>query len=176
MKNKNTEGSRGNIVLIGMPASGKSTLGVLLAKTLGMNFLDTDLLMQRKEEMLLQDIVDERGIEGFLSIEEEILKDLNVEATVISTGGSAVYSQDGMKNLKSLGKIIYIKVDFPTIDERLHNIKSRGVVLGEKQTLEDLYNERCPLYEEWAHVVFESQGRTVEECVEELQRGSFKNA
>lgn len=144
-----------NVILIGMPSSGKSTLGVLLAKMLGYDFLDTDLLIQRRTGKKLQQLLDEDGREAFLAAEEETLLSVRARRTVIATGGSAVYSAAGMAHLKKEGKTVYLKLPFRLIRRRLSNLSTRGVVLAPGQTLEMLFRERCALYEKYADLVFE---------------------
>lgn len=157
-----------NLILIGMPACGKSTVGVVLAKTMGMKFVDTDLLIQEKEGILLQDIINEKGNDYFKKVEEYVLRSVDVENTVISTGGSAVYYPKAIKHFKKKGKIVYIKVPFDTIETRLDNITTRGVTLAPGQTLKDLYNKRVPLYEENADIIVETEGLTVEQTIERI--------
>ena len=157
-----------NLVLIGMPACGKSTIGVILAKTVGMHFVDTDLLIQKKEGMILQDILDTRGAEKFLEIEEAVLCGVPDEDAVISTGGSAVYSDIAMLHLKHGGKVIYLSLPLEEIEDRLKNIKTRGIAMGAGQTLADLYEKRIPLYEKYADITIKAAGLSVEECIEEI--------
>lgn len=157
-----------NLVLIGMPACGKSTIGVILAKTVGMHFVDTDLLIQKKEGMILQDILDTRGAEKFLEIEEAVLCGVPDEDAVISTGGSAVYSDIAMLHLKQSGKVIYLSLPLEEIEARLKNIKTRGIAMGTGQTLADLYEKRIPLYEKYADITIKAAGLSVEECIEEI--------
>lgn len=157
-----------NLVLIGMPACGKSTIGVILAKTVGMHFVDTDLLIQKKEGMILQDILDTRGAEKFLEIEEAVLCGVPDEDAVISTGGSAVYSDIAMLHLKQSGKVIYLSLPLEEIEARLKNIKTRGIAMGAGQTLADLYEKRIPLYEKYADITIKAAGLSVEECIEEI--------
>ena len=157
-----------NFVLIGMPACGKSTIGVVLAKTAGMNFIDTDLLIQQRENMILQDILDARGSEAFLKIEESVLCGISDENVVISTGGSAVYSEAAMAHLKETGKIIYLSLPLEEIKARLNNIKTRGIAMEVGQTLEDLYEKRIPLYKKYADITIAAEGLSVEECIEEI--------
>ena len=154
-----------NIVLIGMPASGKSTAGVILAKVLGKKFVDTDLYIQDRENKLLRDIINEKGLSGFLSIEEDVLSSLDETNAVIATGGSAVYSVEGMNHLKRIGKVVYLKVDKEELFKRLKNIRERGVVLRDGETLEEMYDERCRLYEMYADVVVAEDGSSIEETV-----------
>ena len=157
-----------NIILIGMPASGKSTAGVILAKVLGKKFVDTDLYIQDRENKLLRDIINEKGLSGFLSIEEDVLSSLDETNAVIATGGSAVYSVKGMNHLKRIGKVVYLKVGKEELFKRLKNIRERGVVLRDGETLEEMYDERCRLYEMYADVVVEEKGCSIEETVERI--------
>lgn len=155
-----------NVILIGMPGAGKSTIGVILAKVLGYQFIDTDLLIQEQENCLLKDIISKEGLDGFLEIESNINIDLNTENAVISTGGSVVYSHKAMEHLRSIGTVVYIKLSFSTIESRLGNIKKRGVVFRDGQNLESLYHERCPLYEKYAHIVVDGEGQGPEDLME----------
>lgn len=139
-----------NIVLIGMPASGKSTVGVLLAKNLGFRFLDSDLLIQEREGRLLHEIIEKEGIEGFLAIENEVNASIAADRTVIATGGSVIYGREAMAHLKKIGKVIYLKIGYDTLADRLGDYRHRGVVLPEGYTLRDLYDERTALYEQYA--------------------------
>lgn len=157
-----------NIVLIGMPGSGKSTCGVLAAKALLKNFFDTDLLLQGIEEKRLQDIIDSDGIEYFLNAEEKAILSLNINATVVATGGSVVYSEKAMKHLKNDSTIIYLHLDYDTMVNRINNISTRGVVLKNGSTLKDMYKERLPLYKKYADVILECDGNTVEQTVEAI--------
>ena len=154
-----------NIILIGMPGAGKSTLGVLLAKAMGKLFVDTDIIIQQKTKRLLQDIIDNDGTDEFLRLEEEILLTVNEENTVIATGGSAVYSEKAMEHLGKNAKIVYLHVDFDEIVKRVTNITTRGIVLKNGKTLADAFDERKPLYDKYADVVIDCTGNTVEESV-----------
>ena len=158
-----------NIILIGMPGAGKSTVGVVLAKTLGMSFTDTDLLIQRKEKMLLQEILDQKGVEGFLRAEEESVLSASCTDTVIATGGSVVYSAAAMDHLRALGKVVYLKLDYPEIEKRLNNIRTRGVILPKGQGLLDVYRQRLPLYEKYADRTVDCEGMSVEQIVGLIQ-------
>ena len=159
-----------NIILIGMPGSGKSTCGVLAAKALLKNFFDTDLLFQGLEEKRLQDIIDDDGIEYFLSAEERAILSLDINATVVATGGSVVYSDKSMEHLKKSGKVIYLHLSYDTMVDRIKNITTRGVVVKEGDSLEDMYNERLPMYQKWADVVINCDNNTVEQTVEKIVR------
>ena len=139
-----------NIVLIGMPASGKSTVGVWLAKNLGSRFIDTDLLIQEREGQLLHEIIATHGMTEFIEIENRICAELTATRAVIATGGSAVYGKDGMRNLCDIGHVIYLKISYETMVSRLGDYVNRGVVLPEGYTLADLYRERSALYEQYA--------------------------
>ena len=141
-----------NIVLIGMPGAGKSTLGVLLAKLMGYSFVDTDILMQQKYGALLGQILKKNGNSAFLKLEEETMCELETDNTVIATGGSAIYSNAGMEHLKQNSVCVYIEVPYRLLAMRLGNLKKRGVVLPEGFTLEDLYNKRVPLYQSFADI------------------------
>ncbi len=157
-----------NLILTGMPACGKSTMGVVLAKTLGMSFVDTDLLIQEEENEKLQNIIDERGMQEFLAVEERVLSSVNVENSVVSTGGSAVYSDKAMKHLKENGTVVYIKLSLEEIERRLNNIKTRGIAMKPGETLADLYALRVPLYEKYADITVETEGFSIEESIEAL--------
>ena len=154
-----------NIILIGMPASGKSTAGVVLAKVLGCDFIDTDLLVQNREGRRLEELIREKGIERFLDIECEVCRTLQAENTVIATGGSVIYREPAIRHLKELGSMAYLSVDFETLRNRLYNVMERGVVLRDGQTLEDLYRERTALYERYADIIVEEGSQTLEETV-----------
>ena len=154
-----------NIILVGMPGAGKSTLGVLLAKAMGKLFVDTDIIIQQKTKRLLQDIIDNDGTDAFLQLEEEILMSVNEENTVIATGGSAVYSEKAMEHFRKGGKIVYLHVDFAEIEKRVTNITTRGIVLKNGKSLADAFDERKPLYDKYAHITVDCTGNTVEESV-----------
>ncbi len=152
-----------NIVLIGMPGAGKSTVGVVLAKRLGYQFADSDLMIQEREGRLLHEIIEQEGDSGFLAIENDVNRSLQLEQTVIATGGSAVYGREAMEHLRAIGTVIYLKISYEELKKRLGNLKGRGVVLKEGQDLKDLYEERIPLYEKYADIVIDQDGRTIEE-------------
>lgn len=160
-----------NITLIGMPGSGKSTVGVLLAKALGYAFIDTDLLLQRQEGALLQQILDTRGLEAFLDAEEKTIRGLTCTGAVIAPGGSAVCRSGGMKRLKELGKVIYLHVPLSELVRRVDNITTRGIAMAPGQTLADVYAQREPLYRRYADAVVEvTAGAGLEETVSEVVR------
>lgn len=154
-----------NIVLIGMPAVGKSTVGVVVAKRLGYEFVDTDLLIQKQEKRLLKEIIAQEGNDGFLAIENQVNRDLDVENVVIAPGGSVVYCEEAMEHYKKTGTVVYLKVSYETINRRIQNAKSRGVVLKEGQTLKDLYEERVCLFEKYADYTICEDGLTIEETI-----------
>lgn len=164
-----------NIILIGMPACGKSVTGVVLAKTLQKGFVDTDLLIQEKERCALQSIIDEKGIRHFKETEEQVLRELDVTDTVVSTGGSAVYYPKAMEHLKKKGTVVYLKVSLTTVEKRLDNIKTRGVAMKKGDTIADLYGRRIPLYETYADVIIEADGLEVEETVERIAAALTRN-
>ena len=149
-----------------MPSVGKSTVGVILAKVLGYQFLDSDLEIQRQEGMLLCEIIEKKGADGFLAVENRVNASLDVHRTVIATGGSVVYGKEAMEHLASIGKIVYLKVSYDILQKRLHDIKGRGVVTKEGQTLADLYKERTPLYEHYADLVVCEDGKNIEQTLE----------
>ena len=149
---------RTNLILIGMPASGKSTVGVILAKLVGYDCIDTDILIQRAEKKRLSEIIEDVGVDGFLEVEARVNASVEADHCVIATGGSAVYSEEAMRHLKKIGHVMYLNVGYETIRKRLGNIKRRGVVLREGQTLRDLYEERTALYKKYADTTIEEQG------------------
>lgn len=157
-----------NITLIGMPGVGKSTLGVVLAKVLGYQFLDADLLIQKQEKRRLYQIIEQEGIEGFQAIENRVNASIEAENTVIATGGSVVYCEEAMEHLKSIGKVVYLKLSLKPLSRRLGNLKGRGVLLKEGQTLKDLYEERIPLYEKYADIVVDEEGKDLEASLQLL--------
>lgn len=158
-----------NIIFIGMPAVGKSTVGVVVAKRLGFDFIDTDLLIQKQENRLLREIIAEEGIDGFLAIENKVNREVEVQNAVISPGGSVVYCEEAMEHFKKIGTIIYLKSSFETIQERLGNPKKRGVTLREGQTLKELYEERCVLFEKYADITITEDGLNLEETIDKVQ-------
>jgi shikimate kinase len=152
-----------NIVLIGMPGVGKSTLGVILAKLIGYRFVDTDLIIQEKCGSLLREIIEKDGVQGFIDTENRICASINANHSVIATGGSVVYGKEAMEHLRSIGTVVYLKQDIETIRKRVGDMNGRGVVLRHGQSLEDIFDERAPLYEEYAHVTVELTLGTVED-------------
>ena len=160
--------NKNNIVFIGMPGAGKSTLGVVLAKVLGFEFLDSDLLIQRQEGRKLSDILETEGPEIFKQIENQVNASIRTDRTVIATGGSVVYCQEAMEHLKKTGLVIYLELSLPELGKRLKNLRGRGVVFRDGQTLEDLYTERVPLYEAYADIIIRETGKDLEETLEEV--------
>ena len=157
-----------NIVLIGMPGVGKSTVGVILAKLIGYKFVDTDLIIQEKEKKLLREIISEQGIDGFIETENRILSNIDMKEAVIATGGSVVYGNDAMKKLSEKSIVVYLKLDYNKLKYRLGNIKNRGVVIRNGQSLNGLYKERVPLYEKYADVTIDENGCNVEKTVSKI--------
>ena len=157
-----------NIIFIGMPASGKSTIGVVVAKHLGYDFIDSDLLIQKQEKRLLKEIIADVGNEGFLAIENQVNCNIKAERAVISPGGSIVYCKEAMEHFKEIGTVVYLQVSFETINERISNAKNRGVVLKEGQTLKDLYDERTCLFEKYADYVISEEGLSLEETIDKV--------
>ena len=155
-----------NIIFIGMPASGKSTVGVVVAKRLGYDFVDTDLLIQKQEGRLLKDIIADVGNEAFLEIENQVNRDLMVNNAVISPGGSVIYCEEAMLHFKQIGMIVYLKTSYEDIYNRISNAKNRGVVLREGQTLKELYDERVTLFEKYADYTISEDGLELEETID----------
>ncbi len=151
-----------------MPGAGKSTIGVLLAKALGMDFVDTDIIIQHHTGRLLQDIIDNDGIEAFLQVEEDVLSSLELTNSIIATGGSAVYSEKAMTALKQNGRAVYISLPYDEVERRITNITTRGIVLRSGNTLHDAYNERVPLYEKYADLTINCSGKDIESSMREL--------
>ncbi len=154
-----------NIILIGMPGVGKSTVGVILAKVMNKEFLDSDLVIQKECSARLKDLIAEHGIDGFNEIENRINAGIHAENTVIATGGSVVYGADAMAHFKEIGTVLYLRLSYSNISKRLGNLDERGVVHREGQTLLDLYEERCALYEQYADVVIDEDDLDIEATV-----------
>ncbi|WP_319521625.1 shikimate kinase [uncultured Desulfosarcina sp.] len=159
-----------NLILIGMPAAGKSTVGVLLAKRLGIAFVDTDLLIQTGEGRLLQEIISRHGIEGFRTIEENYLLQVPPDCGVVATGGSAVYSQRAISHLRSLGPVVYLRIGLAALKERLGSLDERGVLRAPGQTIDGLYAERSPLYEKYADITVSTANITPDRVVAAVLR------
>ncbi|AWY99352.1 shikimate kinase [Blautia argi] len=151
-----------------MPGVGKSTVGVILAKVLGYEFVDSDLLIQKAEKRLLREIIAQEGQAGFLKIENRVNASIDMEKTVIATGGSVVYCTEAMEHLKKIGTVVYLKLDYEILKKRLGNLRCRGVVLRKGQTLKDLYDERTPLYEKYADIVVDEKNLNIEETLQKI--------
>lgn len=157
-----------NLILIGMPGAGKSTIGVVLAKKLGMRFVDSDLVIQEQTGRLLHTIIEEDGLECFLELEDRVNRELLVHNSVVATGGSVIYGAKAMNHFKTLGRVVYLKLPLAEVEERLGDLKERGVAMRPEQTLAGLYEERVRLYEQYADVIFDCEGKMLREIVEEL--------
>ena len=155
--------NRQNVILIGMPGSGKSTVGVVLAKNMGYHFIDSDILIQDQYGKLLHEIIEERGIEGFWKVENDVNASVQEERCVLATGGSAVYGAEAMEHLQKIGTVVYLQLSFESIKERLGDLNKRGVTVKEGQTLKDLYEERIPLYERYAHLTIDCEKASIRE-------------
>ena len=155
-----------NIVLIGMPGVGKSTVGVILAKEKGYQFIDADLLIQKREKRLLKEIIAQEGVDGFIQIENQVNASIETEHTVIATGGSVVYGKEAMEHLKEIDTVVYLKLSYGALRKRLGNLKNRGVVLRDGQTLRDLYEERVVLYEKYADIIIDEENKGIEETLQ----------
>ncbi len=159
-----------NIVLIGMPGSGKSTIGVFLAKACGLRFVDSDRVLEWREGRRLRDIAGEAGTEGFRDLEGQVNASLDLHGCVIATGGSAVYREAAMRHLREIGTVVYLRFTYESIAHRLGDLAARGVSMAEGQTLRDLYDERCPLYEKYADRIVDCDGLTPGEAVALVKR------
>ena len=157
-----------NLIFIGMPAVGKSTVGVVVAKRLGKRFVDVDLVIQEQEKKLLREIIADVGEDGFLKVENRVNAGIEAENSVISPGGSVVYCEEAMRHYKEIGTVVYLKASYQTIKRRIRNPKKRGVVLREGQTLRDLYNERVPYFEKYADITVCEDGCRIEETIENV--------
>lgn len=158
-----------NIVLIGMPGVGKSTVGVVLAKNMGYSFMDSDLLIQEQEGKLLHEIIGERGLDGFNEVENRVNAGINASRSVIATGGSVVYGREAMEHLKQIGTVVYLELPCADLAERLGDLNERGVSIREGQTLADLMEERTPLYEKYADVTINCENRQIREIVKMIR-------
>ena len=163
-----------NIVLIGMPGSGKSTLGVVLAKMLGYGFIDSELIIEEEENRILHEIIREEGIEGFIAIENRVNSSIETSKKVIATGGSAIYGAEAMEHLGKIGTIVYLKWGLEELAEHLGDLTERGVVLKEGQDLQGLYEERCPYYEKYADITVECSGESIEAMTREIMKALEK--
>ena len=158
-----------NIILVGMPSCGKSTLGRMLAKELHYDFLDTDEVIIRLNGCPLRDILDAHGVDGFIRVEEEAVCTVSADNSVIATGGSVVYSEKAMEHLKAMGKVVYLKLTFEEMDRRLGDLHARGVAIAPGSTLQDLYDERTPLYEKYADITVDIiNGNSVRQSLQNL--------
>ena len=157
-----------NIILIGMPGSGKSTVGVVLAKKLGCRFVDSDLVIQEESGKLLYQLIEELGEAGFLALENRINTKIQTKEAVIATGGSAVYGKEAMAHFKEMGTIVYLLLPYEELEERLGDLHERGVVIKEGTTLRSLYDERSPLYEKYADIVIDCSGKDIRKIMEEI--------
>ena len=167
--------NRDNIVLIGMPGVGKSTIGVVLAKVLGYQFVDADLLIQEAEGKLLSELIEEHGTNGFIEIENRVNSQIQTHRSVIATGGSVVYGKEAMEHLKSIGTVVYLKQNLRVLQRRLRNLKGRGVVLKEGQTLVDLYKERTVLYEKYADITVDQYKQSIEQTLKAVRKALEEN-
>ena len=158
-----------NIILIGMPGSGKSTVGVVLAKALGMRFMDVDLLIQEREGALLQELIDSRGVERFLDLERDAILSLNCRGTVLAPGGSCVCREESIAHMRRLGRVVYLQLSMEDVAGRIHNMASRGIALSPGQTLADVYRYRAPLYERCAHIIVPAGGQSLTETVQAVK-------
>lgn len=161
---------KSNIVLIGMPGTGKSTVGVVLAKRLGLRFVDSDLVIQDTYGKLLHELIEEHGVEGFWKIENDVNASLDMEKSVIATGGSAVYGDGAMEHLREIGTVVYLQLPYEEVADRLGDLNARGVTLQPGQDLKDLYKERVPLYEKYAHITVECSNKMLREIVAEIAK------
>lgn len=157
-----------NIVLIGMPGAGKSTVGVVLAKVVGHKFIDSDLVIQEQTGKLLHELITEHGLDGFLEIENQTNASLDVEKAIIATGGSVIYGEEAMEHLRRIGLVVYLKLSLESIAERLGDLKQRGVALKKGFGLKELYEERIPLYEKYADLILDCENKTIRQITEEI--------
>ena len=159
-----------NIILIGMPGSGKSTVGVVLAKALGLRFVDVDLLIQEREGALLQELIDRQGVERFLDLERDAILSLDCRGTVIAPGGSCVCREGSIAHMRRLGTVVYLQLPLEDVAGRIHNIASRGIALSPGQTLADVYQYRAPLYERCAHITVPAGGQSLTGTVDAVKK------
>ncbi|MCF6177810.1 MAG: shikimate kinase [Geopsychrobacter sp.] len=159
-----------NLILIGMPGAGKSTVGVLLAKQLGLDFIDTDLVLQRQVGLRLQQLINLRGLHNFRAAEEQMLLSLDCDHAVIATGGSVIYSEPGMQRLKTLGRVVYLKIDLPQLTQRIANMGQRGLMKQAGQSFADLYAERTPRYRRFADIEVDINGLGTEAVLQKVEK------
>ena len=164
-----------NIILIGMPGAGKSTVGVVLAKKLGYTFIDSDIVIQDEKGMLLQELITKFGIDGFNEIENEVNSKINAENSVIATGGSAVYGKEAMEHFKSIGQVVYLKLPYDEIENRLGDLNERGVSIKKGQTLSSLYEERAPLYEKYSDITIDCNELSIRDIVSKISEKVTKS-
>ena len=164
-----------NIILIGMPGAGKSTVGVVLAKKLGYTFIDSDIVIQDEQGMLLHELITTFGIDGFNEIENEVNSKISAENSVIATGGSAVYGKDAMEHFKSIGQVVYLKLPYNEIENRLGDLNERGVSIKKGQTLSSLYEERVPLYEKYADIIIDCNELSIRDIVSKISEKVTKS-
>ncbi len=159
---------KNNVVLIGMPGAGKSTIGVLLAKSMLKSFVDTDLIIQGQYGVSLCELIEKYGTDAFLKIENDVIENANFDGVVVATGGSAVYGEGAMRKLKENSIFVYLKLPLEELEKRLCNIHTRGVAMKNGTTLEELFEERTPLYEKYAHITVDCSSLSAERCVDEI--------
>lgn len=164
-----------NIILIGMPGSGKSSVGVVLAKAMGYRFLDVDLLIQEREGALLQDILNERGVDAFLDVERDAICSVDCHRTVVAPGGSCVCREETIAHMRQLGTVVYLKLSLDEVEGRIHNLATRGIALEPGQTLADVYEYRTPLYERCAHITVPADGQSLAGTVETVKKALAGN-
>ena len=157
--------NKNNIILIGMPGAGKSTIGVVLAKVLGYQFIDTDLIIQKEEGKLLWQIIEEKGVEEFINIEDRINSNIQVTKSVIAPGGSAIFGENAMKHFQEIGTVVYLDVDYPILKKRVGNFERRGVILRHGNSFRDIYNERLPYYEKYAQLTISETNLNISQTV-----------
>ncbi len=165
---------KNNIVLIGMPGAGKSTVGVVLAKVVGHKFVDSDLVIQENTGKLLHELITEHGLDGFLEIENKTNAELNVTKSIIATGGSVIYGKEAMEHLQEIGLVVYLKLSLESIADRLGDLQQRGVALKEGWGLKELYEERVPLYEKYADLIIDCEEKSIRQITEEIA-GAYRN-
>lgn len=166
--------NKNNIVLIGMPGAGKSTVGVVLAKVVGHKFVDSDLVIQETYGKLLHELITEHGLDGFLEIENQVNAGLHMEKSIIATGGSVIYGKEAMEHLKEIGLVVYLKLSLESIADRLGDLQQRGVALKEGWGLKELYEERVPLYEKYADLIIDCEEKSIRQITEEIA-GAYKD-